>query len=209
MKLRHITESIDYATIWQNQDFLNKLQQFGVNIRIPPKADSHRGPHGQVFYIGDKAIKITANANEAKLAEIYAAKVPEYVAVLGVFPVDNYYCIVQKKLDKVGWVYDQPFDAVKNYIWQTPRNELAIAFQSVPDDKIYQLLEIKAKTIPVITYHLERIETEEQMLALSYIWKLLREIYAKTGYIVSDLKSENFGFDGELLKIIDLDEVKR
>jgi hypothetical protein len=197
----------NFGILFKNEDFLNNLRSLSVNVSIPPKASTHSGAYGQVYFLGDKVIKLTRNKKEYDVSQVLKQKCPNEVAILGSFIVNqDIFCIVQKKLEMSNSIIDHPAYAIRYYITNKPKLEIANLIKTVSDNQIYQYLKDNIKTNPQISFYIDRIETEEQMNYLIEIWQMIKNIYFSTGFIFTDLKSENIGIDNGKLKLFDFDE---
>ena len=197
----------NFGILFKNEDFLNNLRLLSVNVNILPKASTHSGAYGQVYFFGDKVVKLTKNKKEYDVSQVLKQKCPNEVAILGSFIVNqDIFCIVQKKLETSSTIIDHPAYAIRYYVTNKPKSEIANLLKVVSVNQIYQHLKDNVKTNPQISFYIDRIETEEQMNYSIEIWQMIKNIYFSTGFIFTDLKSENIGIDNGKLKLFDFDE---
>lgn len=197
----------NFGVLFNDENFLNNLRSLSVNVNGPFKASPHSGPFGQVYFFGDKVVKLTKNKKEYDVSQILKQKCPNEVAILGSFIVNHeIFCIVQKKLDESSRIIDHPAYAIRYYISHKSKSIVGNLLKTIQPNQIYQHLKDNIEANSQILFYFERIETDKQLEYLMEIWQMVRNIYFSTNFIFTDLKSENIGIDNGKLKIFDFDQ---
>lgn len=190
----NLTESkaINADHLFYNNLFLRWLRTFGIEISAGRAPNYKEGGTARVYFVKDKAIKITDNRVEVNVAKLALERKNPNVVVLGVKKFEDVYAIVMPYVDMKN--IDKNYAKASDYLTTMIDDD---DFEGFPAEENEQ---IKACQKIINEYDLD----EEILPYMLNILKILRRLYDDTGFVHTDATPSNIGVYNKEIVIPDL-----
>ncbi len=190
----NITESkaVNADYLFYDNLFLRWLRSFGIDISAGKAPSFKEGGTARVYFIGNKAVKITDNRVEVNVAKLALERKTPNVVVLGVKKFGDVYAIVMPVVDMKN--IDKYYIKASDYLTLMIDDD---DFEGFPAEESEQ----REACLKII----EENDLEEEILPyMLNILKILRKLYDDTGFVHTDATPSNIGMYNKKLVIPDL-----